>query len=145
VPGDVTKLRYDAEPTPAATFTGDFKTVLSITDFGVGGACDTALTEPQFQPMVEAIINKALFDADIRKAWPATKVAYMWGQDNAWNVAFGVWDVEKRVNDAKGKAPIAFRPIPGANHFVRRLSFTLFTLLTRDTPVDVGGWQEGAD
>ncbi|KAJ6483304.1 Alpha/Beta hydrolase protein [Mycena sanguinolenta] len=83
----------------------------------VGVKCDTNLTEPTFKGIVK-IIDSALLDSKTREAWGHPKVAYMWGEEAAWTVPWAVWDVEDRVQDAKGKVPITFYPIPGSNHFL---------------------------
>ncbi|KAF7340187.1 AB hydrolase-1 domain-containing protein [Mycena venus] len=117
---DPDQLNYrNADPSRKATYEDmPIGELLNIVDYSVGGKCDTILTEPPFASVVSALVNKALFDPEIRSAWKGTKVAYMYGTANPWNVHFGLWDVEGRLASAKGKAPIAFRPIENANHFV---------------------------
>ncbi|KAJ6619176.1 Alpha/Beta hydrolase protein [Mycena sp. CBHHK59/15] len=105
-------------PNPPTFHDLPFDQLLAITDFSVGDKCDTIVTEPTFKGVVNAIIEKALFEPATREASGYPKIAYMWGEANAWNVPWAVWDIEKRVKDAKGKAPITFHPIPGANHFL---------------------------
>ncbi|KAJ6449077.1 hypothetical protein C8R45DRAFT_1114899 [Mycena sanguinolenta] len=95
-----------------------FENLLAITDFSVGPKCDTILTEPTFKAVLKKIIDSALFDPKTREAWGHPKMAYMWGEENPWNVPWAVWDVEARVQDANGKAPITFYPISDANHFL---------------------------
>jgi hypothetical protein len=60
-----------------------------------------------------------VFDPDVRAAWKGTTVAYMHGESNVLNVPFDVWNIADRVEQAKGKAPVAFYPMESANHFVR--------------------------
>ncbi|KAF7357071.1 AB hydrolase-1 domain-containing protein [Mycena sanguinolenta] len=92
--------------------------LFAITDFSVGVKCDTILTEPTFKEVVKKIIDTALFDPKTREAWGHPKVAHMWGEANPWNIPWAVWNIEERVQDAQGKAPIAFHRITGANHFL---------------------------
>ncbi|KAJ7276946.1 Alpha/Beta hydrolase protein [Mycena rebaudengoi] len=92
--------------------------LLAMTDFSVGDKCDTAVTEPPFRNVVDVLVDKALFRPETREAWGHPRVAYMWGEANAWNVPWAVWDIERRVQDARGEAPITFRAIPRANHFL---------------------------
>jgi hypothetical protein len=89
-----------------------------MADFSVGLKCDTILLEPPFASQVSAAVNRALFDPEIRAAWHNTQVSYMYGVANPGNVHFGVWNIEERVKEARGNAPIVFHPIEGANHFV---------------------------
>jgi len=74
--------------------------------------------ESPFAAKLSALTEKALFDPEIRAAWRGTKVSHMYGNAASWNVHFAVWNVQRRVKEAKGSAPITFRPIEGANHFV---------------------------
>ncbi|KAJ7780770.1 Alpha/Beta hydrolase protein [Mycena maculata] len=117
---DPDKLNYrNADPERKATYEDmPFPELLTIVDFSVGDKCDTILTEPPFAATLATLVEKALFNPKVRAAWPNTKVAYMYGTANAWNVPFTVWDIEKRVETATGSAPIIFRPIKEANHFV---------------------------
>ncbi|KAJ7982984.1 Alpha/Beta hydrolase protein [Mycena polygramma] len=92
--------------------------LLAIVDFSVGAKCDTIIMEAPFASALSAIVDKALFDPDIRAAWPGTRVVCMYGVANPWNVHFAVWDMEERVKEADGTAPIVFHPIAGANHFI---------------------------
>ncbi|KAJ6579505.1 hypothetical protein DFH09DRAFT_913244 [Mycena vulgaris] len=126
VPHDADKkLKYKLEEAleePKPTFHDmPFPELETITNFAAGGKCDTILIEPPFQPVVDEIIKTALFTPKIREAWGNPKVAYMYGEANTWNVLWAVWDIEERVQNAGGKAPITFRPIAEANHFVRLL------------------------
>ncbi|KAJ6483297.1 Alpha/Beta hydrolase protein [Mycena sanguinolenta] len=116
---DEKNLQRKPDEKPSPTFHDlPFESLLAITDFSVGVKCDTILTEPTFKWVVKKIIDSALLDPKTREAWGHPKVVYMWGTENAWKVPRAAWDVERRVQDAKGKAPVAFYPIPGANHFL---------------------------
>ncbi|KAK7039327.1 AB hydrolase-1 domain-containing protein [Favolaschia claudopus] len=92
--------------------------VLSIIDFTVGDKCDTIVTLSPFASVVASLVENALFAPGIRAAWKNTKMVHMYGLANSWNVLYAVWDLERRVEAAQGKAPITFRPIEGANHFI---------------------------
>ncbi|KAJ7656546.1 Alpha/Beta hydrolase protein [Mycena rosella] len=95
-----------------------FPELLAMVDFSVGDKCDTILTEPTFNHVVEGIVDKALFEPKTREAWGHPKVAYMWGEANPWNVPWAAWNIQERVKNAQGNAPITFHAIDGANHFV---------------------------
>ncbi|KAF7331012.1 AB hydrolase-1 domain-containing protein [Mycena venus] len=96
-----------------------FGELLKISHFTVGDNCDTVLMQPPFASAISAIVNRALFSGEIRAAWPHTQVSYIYGEANTWDIPFAAWNIEERVREARGKAPINFRPIDGANHFVR--------------------------
>ncbi|KAJ7473013.1 Alpha/Beta hydrolase protein [Mycena galericulata] len=117
---DPDQLNYrDADPSKKATFEDmPIGELLHIVDFTVGDKCDTSLTQPHFSPVLSAIMDKALFDLEIRAAWSGTNFVHMYGEANPWNVIFAVWNVEERVKTTRGRTPITFRPIEGANHFV---------------------------
>lgn len=114
--------------------------MITLADFSVGGKCDTILTEPPFTSVVSAIVNKALFDPEVRAAWGNTKVAYMYARATTWNVIFAAWKIEEHAK--KTKASIIFRPIEGANHFVR-VSRLIISTAHQDCSVDVGGSGQG--
>ncbi|KAJ7499650.1 hypothetical protein FB451DRAFT_1206101 [Mycena latifolia] len=102
---------------PATSFPGT-QMYPDIIDPTIGFMSDTPLTEPDFAKVVNETVNKVLFE--IRETyWPQTKVAYIWEEESTWNIVWAAWDIEERVQKVKGApAPIAFYPIPGANHFV---------------------------
>ncbi|KAF7357060.1 AB hydrolase-1 domain-containing protein [Mycena sanguinolenta] len=121
----------NAKPSNPPTFHDlPFEDLLAITDFSVGVKCDTILTEPTFKEVVKKIIDTALFDPKTREAWGHPKVAHMWGEANPWNVPWAVWNIEERVQDAQGKAPIAFHRITGANHFLMYMESKSTTLIS---------------
>ncbi|KAJ6508240.1 Alpha/Beta hydrolase protein [Mycena sanguinolenta] len=91
--------------------------VLKIVDFDVGIKCDTIVLV-DFTSALSTLVNKALFTPEIRDAWNNVKVACIYGRAVTWNIYFAAWDVERRVEAARGKAPVTFRIIEGANHFV---------------------------
>ncbi|KAJ7910246.1 Alpha/Beta hydrolase protein [Mycena leptocephala] len=117
---DPDKFNYRIpDPSRKPTFEDmSFDELLKMADFSVGLKCDTILLEPPFASQVSAAVNRALFDPEIRAAWHNTQVSYMYGVANPGNVHFGVWNIEERVKEARGNAPIVFYPIEGANHFV---------------------------
>ncbi|KAJ7250043.1 Alpha/Beta hydrolase protein [Mycena haematopus] len=116
---DADQLNYrNADPSRKATFEDmPVGELLKIVDFSVGNKCDTFLVQPPFASSISRLTNKALFDPAIRAAWEGIQVSYMYGQATSWNIYFAVWDVERRVEAARGNAPITFRSIEGANHF----------------------------
>ncbi|KAJ7476999.1 hypothetical protein B0H11DRAFT_1307126 [Mycena galericulata] len=116
---DPDELNYrDADPSKKATYEDmPIEELLTIVDFSVGDKCDSIILKPCFAPVTAALVNKALFNSEIRAAWKGTKVAYMYGQASTWSAHFALWNIEGRVTAAKGNAPITFRPIKGANHF----------------------------
>ncbi|KAF8215059.1 Alpha/Beta hydrolase protein [Mycena galopus ATCC 62051] len=95
-----------------------FEELLTIVDFSVGDKCDTILTQAPFASILAMSANKALFDSEIRAAWKGTKVACMYGLATSGNIHTTIWEVERRVKEARGSTPITFRPIEGANHFI---------------------------
>ncbi|KAJ7717369.1 hypothetical protein DFH07DRAFT_785191 [Mycena maculata] len=88
-------------------------------DFSVGNRYDTVLMQPPFASIVSALVSRALFDPTVQAAWKGTKVYFLYGKRNPWSVVFSTWKIEERVEAAKDSAPITFRTIEGANHFVR--------------------------
>ncbi|KAJ6544121.1 hypothetical protein B0H19DRAFT_1380459 [Mycena capillaripes] len=92
--------------------------LLNLVDFSVGTKCDTIIMEPPFASALSAVVSRTLFNPEIRAAWRETRIAYMYGEENPWNVHYAVWKVEERVKEANGQAPINFQPIAGANHFL---------------------------
>ncbi|KAF7348187.1 AB hydrolase-1 domain-containing protein [Mycena sanguinolenta] len=117
---DPDQLNYrNPDASKKATFEEmSIEELLKIVDFSVGIKCDTIVLESPFASILSMLVNKALFDPEIRAAWKGTEVSYMYGRAATWNIQFTVWDVERRVEAAKGNTPIKFRPIEGANHFV---------------------------
>ncbi|KAF8215076.1 hypothetical protein K438DRAFT_1955069 [Mycena galopus ATCC 62051] len=117
---DPDQLNYrDTDPSRKPTFDDTpIEELLSIVDMSVGDKCDTILVEPPFAAVLSALTEKALFDPEIRAAWRGTKVSYMYATATSWNGYLALWDIERRVEAAQGNAPIAFRLIQGANHFV---------------------------
>ncbi|KAF8215078.1 hypothetical protein K438DRAFT_2123734 [Mycena galopus ATCC 62051] len=107
-----------ADPSRKATFHDTpLEELINIVDFSVGDKYDTILTQPPFASILAMSANKALFDSEIRAAWKGTKVAHMYGTAASAYIQYGVWEIERRVEEG-GSAPITFRPIEGANHFV---------------------------
>ncbi|KAJ6508238.1 hypothetical protein C8R45DRAFT_966646 [Mycena sanguinolenta] len=117
---DPSQLSYrNVDPSKKSTFEEmPIGELLEIADLSVGDKCDSIIVQAPFASILSALVNMALFDPKIRGAWNNSKVAYMYGKASSGNAQFAVWDVEKRVEAAKGSAPITFRPIEGANHFV---------------------------
>ncbi|KAJ7477000.1 Alpha/Beta hydrolase protein [Mycena galericulata] len=117
---DPDQLNYrDADPSKKATYEDmPIEELLTIVDFSVGDKCDSIVLEPCFASVISALVNKALFNSEIRAAWKGTKVAYMYGTATTWNIHFALWNIEEHVAAAKANAPITFRAIEGANHFV---------------------------
>ncbi|KAJ7123104.1 Alpha/Beta hydrolase protein [Mycena epipterygia] len=81
--------------------------LITLADFSV---------ELPFASVVSAIVNKALFDPEVRAAWGNTKVAYMYARATTWNILFAAWKIEEGAQ--KAEASIIFHPIEGANHFL---------------------------
>ncbi|KAJ6544160.1 hypothetical protein B0H19DRAFT_1169791 [Mycena capillaripes] len=117
---DPNQLNYRTpDPSKKPTFEDmPLDELLKIVDFSVGNKCDTILSQPPFASIVSTTANRALFDPEIRAAWPGTQVSYMYGEANPGNILFAMWNIKERVKQANGKAPIAFHPIAGANQFV---------------------------
>ncbi|KAJ7337015.1 hypothetical protein DFH08DRAFT_1018225 [Mycena albidolilacea] len=93
--------------------------MLDIFDPSVGDKCDTILSEPPFAGVLSAMVDKALFDPETRASWKGVKVSCFYAKEGPGNMHFGVWDLERRAEEAGGSTSITFRPpIEGANHFV---------------------------
>ncbi|KAK7039325.1 AB hydrolase-1 domain-containing protein [Favolaschia claudopus] len=117
---DPDQLNYrDADPSRKATFEDmPVKELLTVVDFTVGDKCDTPLLEPPFTSVLASSTRKALFDPEIRDAWGDVKIVHLYGQADVWSSLFAVWNMEKWVEEAQGRAPITFRSNEGVNHFI---------------------------
>ncbi|KAF7348196.1 AB hydrolase-1 domain-containing protein [Mycena sanguinolenta] len=114
------QLSYrNVDPSKKSTFEEmPMEELLEIVDFSVGDKCDTILSQPPFASVLSALVDKALFDLEIRGAWNNAEVAWMYGPANSGFIYFATWDVERRIQAAGGNSWITFRRIEGANHFV---------------------------
>lgn len=102
-----------------------------LIDLGPGGKCDTFLCEPPFQKAEREIVNKALFDLEVRNEWKHMKVWHFYGDANSWNIYLTAWMLEDKVKAKGNQLEINFAVLKGSNHFVCQLTSILVSLMTR--------------
>ena len=104
--------------------------LLTLTDFGPGPKCETFLVDSQqfLSPFINQT-TKALFDPQIREDWGGHSVCFVYCEASFWQAQYAPWNLEKMVKSSE----VIFKPIPGANHFVRPFFVHLFfqTILKR--------------
>jgi hypothetical protein len=57
-----------------------------------------------------------LFDPQIREDWGGYPVWFVYCEASIWLAIYAAWKLKKEDKNSE----INFKPIPGANHFVRR-------------------------
>ena len=122
--GDFSQLKLrqresDTSKKPT-TDTIPLEELLTIVDFGPGVKCETFLIESQqFISVFTNQTTKALFDPQIREDWGEHPVCFVYCEASIWNVQYAAWNLKKMDKASK----INFKPVSGANHFVRRFFF----------------------
>ena len=122
--GDFSQLKQrhgesDTSKKPT-TDTIPLEELLTIADFGPAAKCEAFLIESQ--QFISVFINqttKALFDPQIREHWGEHPVWFVYCEASVWNVQYAAW-ILKKMDKA---SEIKYKPIPGANHFVRCFLF----------------------
>ena len=95
--------------------------LLTITDFGPAAKCERFLGESQqFLSVLIKQTTKALFDPQIREYWGGHSVWYVYCEASVWLVQCAAWNLEEMDKTSE----INFKPISGANHFVRSFFFS---------------------
>jgi hypothetical protein len=95
--------------------------LLTIADIGPGAKCETFLIESlQFLTVFINQTMKALFDPQIREDWGEHPVWFVYCEASIWNVLYAAWSLKKIAKNSE----INFKPVPGANHFVRLFCFS---------------------
>ena len=57
-----------------------------------------------------------MFDPQVREDWGGHPVWFVYCEASFWQALYAFWNVEKEDKASE----IKFKPVPGANHFVRR-------------------------
>ncbi|KAF5343029.1 hypothetical protein D9758_011163 [Tetrapyrgos nigripes] len=102
--------------------------LLSLVDLAPGQKCDTVVCEPAFADVEWGIVNKALFDRDVRATWSSMTMWHIFGDACPWNVYLAAWRLEDEAK--KSDLAVNFTMTRGANHFVGAISCTLNKDLT---------------
>jgi hypothetical protein len=93
----------------------------SIIDFVPAAKCEIVFIEsPSFLSLNRKQAAKAFFDPQVREAWGGQLVSCVYCENSIWNAIYAAWNLEKEDKASE----IKFKPIPNANHFVRRLFFS---------------------
>jgi hypothetical protein len=98
------------------TDTMSLEELLNITDFGPVKSETVLLESERFLTIYVKQTTKALFDPQIREDWGKHPVWFVYCEASIWNVHYTAWNLEEMDKASE----IKFKPVPGANHFVRR-------------------------
>ena len=110
----------DASKKPT-TDTIPLEELLTITDFGPAAKWETFLVESQqFLSVFMKQTTKALFDPQIRECWGEHSVWFVYCEASFWLAHCAAWNLKEKDKTSE----IKFKPVPGANHFVRSFFFS---------------------
>lgn len=115
---DCYKLIYKVdEPIKSPTFTDvPFEEILKMVDFSAGPTADNHVADFYFQPAHRILREKAFFNPKIREAWHSSTFSVVYGEQTTYNIIWAVWKLQEESD--KTGLPIAFKSMPGVNHFV---------------------------
>ncbi|KJA17365.1 hypothetical protein HYPSUDRAFT_46575 [Hypholoma sublateritium FD-334 SS-4] len=114
---DCYKLIYKLDdPIKRPTFTDvPFEEILKMVDFSAGPTADNHVADFYFQPAHRILREKAFFNSKIREAWHSSTFSVVYGEQTTYNIIWGVWKLQEESE--KTGLPIAFKAMPGVNHF----------------------------
>lgn len=122
---DCHKLVYKVDaPDKLPTFTGmPFPEVLTKVDFTAGPAADNHVADRHFQPAHRVLRAKAFFNSATRTQWNDVPFVVLYGEEAPWTIVWAAWQLQAEAE--KTGLPIRFKNIPGANHFVSCLFWSV--------------------
>ena len=98
--------------------------LFTLTDFGPAAKYETFIIDSQqFSSHFMKRTTKALFDPQIREDWGEHPVWFVYCEASFWQAVYAPWCLEKEDKTSE----INFKPIPGANHFVRRFLLSIYS------------------